>query len=94
MTTEREIRAQIIGMLTNVYTSTPTLEGEAENQPLLDDPDPQWTGEEFEAAYTIGMGMFLYYAREVEDQGGPNFLEYLRRQATVNALADDPPANS
>jgi hypothetical protein len=96
MRTDREIRAQIIGHLTNVYTNTPDLEGEAEDQPLWDDPDPEWTSEEIAAAYAIGigMGMFIYYAREVEAQGGPSFLEHLQRQATVNALDDEPPATS
>jgi hypothetical protein len=91
MQTERKIRARIIAMLTNVYTSTPDLGPGAEPQPLWEDPDnPEWTSEEITKAYTEVASMFLYYARKVEDRGGPSFLEYLRRQATVNELADDP----
>lgn len=91
MQTEREIRAQVIAILTNVYTNTPDLDGKAEDQPLWKDPDdPVWDQEELQAAYAIGMGMFILYAREVEDQGGPGFLEYLRREATANELSGPP----
>ena len=95
MPNERQIREQIIGQLTNVYTHTPDLEEEAEPQALWVDPDkPEWTAAEMEMAYTVVMAMFLYYAMEVEARGGPGLLEHLQRQAVVNALDDEPPAAS
>jgi hypothetical protein len=95
MRSEREIREQIISQLMNIYISTPDLEGQTESQPLFEDPDaPEWTAAEFEVAYTEVMAMFMYYAREVEDQGGPSFLEHLERQARLNSDDDQSPGAS
>ncbi len=96
MANEREIRGQIITQLANVYAHTPPpgeLEEGAEPQPPWVDPDmPTWTADEIATAYTEVMGMFIYYAQEVESKHGPGFLEHLQRQALVNAADDEPSA--
>ena len=95
MQTEREIRSQVISQLMNVYISTPDLGEGAEPEPPIADPDaPEWTAADFELAYTQVMAMFMYYAREVEDQGGPSFLEHLERQARLNSDDDQSPGAS
>jgi hypothetical protein len=52
-----------------------------------------WTGNDFMQAYITMMSMFLYCAREVDDQYGADFLEHLQRQAAANELDHDPDAD-
>ena len=92
MPNEREIREQVITQLVNVYTNTPDLGDEAEPLPVFDLEQPGWTDAELAQAYAEAMAMFIYYAREVESQGGPGFLEHLQRQALINADDDGDPS--
>ena len=91
MATEREIRRRVISQLVSVYTSTPD---EAEPQDPTEGLDlTGWTTADLAAAYAEAMGMFIYYAKEVESEHGPGFLDHLQRQAVANEQDDDPSAD-
>ena len=100
MQTEREIRAEIIAQLTNVYANSPGYAGLMDTEPakaaeaLADVSDPGWTDEEVAAAYVQAVSLFLLFGKEVEVQGGPSFLEYLQRQALSDVLDNEPPEDS
>lgn len=96
MTSENDVRAQVVGHLTSAYHAAAEIEDSDSDRfrpgrMYLEAEPPNWTVAGLIIAYAAQTVLIVDYARKAEQQPGLGFLEYLREEA-LGFAAEDLPA--